>query len=82
MNFKKWVKSMQTAGYNGAHTVYVFLKLHFMQLFSADATYNTIFSKNKKLPSKVAHNPTRQRDFSLAIFCFVQLRHNLNSFLV
>ena len=21
MNFKKWVKSTQTAGYNGAHTV-------------------------------------------------------------
>jgi hypothetical protein len=21
MNFKKWVKSIQTAGYNGAHTV-------------------------------------------------------------
>ena len=23
MNFKKWVKSIQTAGYNGASTVYV-----------------------------------------------------------
>jgi hypothetical protein len=23
MNFKKWVKSIQTAGYNGARTVYV-----------------------------------------------------------
>ena len=22
MNFKKWVKSVQTAGYNGARTVY------------------------------------------------------------
>jgi hypothetical protein len=22
MNFKKWVKSVQTAGYNGAHTVF------------------------------------------------------------
>ena len=22
MNFKKWVKSIQTAGYNGARTVY------------------------------------------------------------
>ena len=25
MNFKKWVKSMQTAGYNGARTVYIYL---------------------------------------------------------
>ena len=24
MNFKKWVKSKQTAGYNGAGTVYLF----------------------------------------------------------
>jgi hypothetical protein len=24
MNFKKWVKSIQTAGYNGARTVYCF----------------------------------------------------------
>ena len=24
MNFKKWVKSIQTAGYNGARTVYSF----------------------------------------------------------
>ena len=24
MNFKKWVKSVQTAGYNGARTVYNF----------------------------------------------------------
>ena len=24
MNFKKWVKSMQTVGYNGARTVYTF----------------------------------------------------------
>ena len=23
MNFKKWVKSIQTAGYNGARTVYI-----------------------------------------------------------
>ena len=28
----------------------------------------------KKLPSKVAHNPTRPRVFSPASFCFVQLR--------
>ena len=27
----------------------------------------------KKLPSKVAHNPTRPRVFSPASFCFVQL---------
>ena len=24
MNFKKWVKSIQTAGYNGARTVYIY----------------------------------------------------------
>jgi hypothetical protein len=33
MNFKKWVKSIQTAGYNGARTVYGNLR----------------FKKNKKL---------------------------------
>ena len=49
-----------------------------MQLFSVDAT---IFKKKicppkhkKKLPSKVAHNPTRPTVFSPASFCFVQLR--------
>ena len=26
MNFKKWVKSIQTAGYNGARTVYAFIQ--------------------------------------------------------
>ena len=53
-----------------------------MQLFSADAK---IFSKKisifffasqniKKIPSKVAHNPTRPPVFSPAIFCIVKLR--------
>ena len=52
-----------------------------MQIFSADAT---IFKKRKikkncppkrkKVPKKVAHNPIRQTVFSLASFCFVQLR--------
>ena len=49
-----------------------------MQLFSADTT---IFSKKKfvpqtikKLPSKVAHNPTRPIVFSPASFCFEKLR--------
>ena len=27
MNFKKWVKSIQTAGYNGARTVYFYFAL-------------------------------------------------------
>ena len=27
MNFKKWVKSIQTAGYNGARTVYILVFL-------------------------------------------------------
>ena len=27
MNFKNWVKSIQTAGYNGARTVHTFEKL-------------------------------------------------------
>ena len=52
-----------------------------MQLFSAAAT---IFFKKlkkkiapqdiKKLPSKLAHNPTRPTVFSPARFCFVKLR--------
>ena len=27
LNFKKWIKSIQTAGYNGARTVYIILTL-------------------------------------------------------
>ena len=27
LDFKKWVKNIQTAGYNGACTVYVYFKL-------------------------------------------------------
>ena len=52
-----------------------------MQLFSADATIflkkieKTFAPQNiKKLPSKVADNPTRPTVFSPASFCFVQLR--------
>ena len=52
-----------------------------MQLFSADATIffleiQIFFApKNmKKLPSKVAHNWLGLAVFSLASFCFVQLR--------
>ena len=29
MNFKKWVKSIQTVGYNGAHTVFEHVQKHF-----------------------------------------------------
>ena len=29
MNFKKWLKSIQTAGYNGARTVYIWLLIVF-----------------------------------------------------
>ena len=37
MNFKKWVKSVQTAGYNGARTVHGFvykLMIYFFRLSS------------------------------------------------
>ena len=65
-----------------ARTKAQWVEISFMQLYSADAT---IFSKKKiriffapqnikKLPSKVAHNPTRPPDFSPANFCFVKLR--------
>ena len=40
MNFKKWVKSIQTAGYNGARTVYeakALFKSSIKQLSSKDA---------------------------------------------
>ena len=36
--------------------------------------------KHKKVPSKVAHNPTRPRVFSPASFCFVQLRQFFSLF--
>ena len=52
-----------------------------MQLLSADAKIfkkkNQKFfcpPKHKKLPSKVAHNPTKPPVFSPASFCFVKLR--------
>jgi hypothetical protein len=52
-----------------------------MQLFSAEATIFKKELKNifdpqnmEKLPSKVAHNPTRPPVFSPASFCFVKLR--------
>ena len=31
MNFKKWVKSIQTAGYNGARTVLIYLALEIIE---------------------------------------------------
>ena len=59
----------------------IYLLVHLMRLFSADTA---IFSKNdskkfpakalEKLPSKVAHNPTRPTVFNPANFRFVQLR--------
>ena len=52
-----------------------------MQLFRADfEIFLRIFQKkfchpkHKKLPSKVAHNPTTPPVFSPASFCFVKLR--------
>ena len=45
-----------------------------MQLDSADATIFLPPQNIKKLPSKVAHIPTRPTGFSPARFCFVQLR--------
>ena len=32
MNFKKWVKNIQTAGYNGARTVFAFYPKYFRRL--------------------------------------------------
>ena len=49
-----------------------------MQLFSVDAKmfFQKMFcpTKHKKLPSKLAHNPTRPPVFIPASFCFVKLR--------
>ena len=60
---------------------YIFFKLLFMQLFSADTTmsskkFSKLFCPQNitKLSSKVAHNPTRPPVFSQASFCFVKLR--------
>ena len=33
MNFKKWVKSIQTAGYNGAHTVYIYSEVRIIRKY-------------------------------------------------
>jgi len=33
MNFKKWVKSIQTAGYNGARTVYISYNISFYKQY-------------------------------------------------
>ena len=47
-------------------------KNNFMQLFSADTTIFFFAPQNKKMPSKIAHNPTRV--IIPASFCFVELR--------
>ena len=58
-----------------------------MQLFGADAKIflkkkSNFFCppKHKKLPSKIAHNPTRPRVLIPAIFCFVEMRQFLSLF--
>jgi hypothetical protein len=37
MNFKKWVKSIQTSGYNGARTVFAFYPKYFRRLIKRTA---------------------------------------------
>jgi hypothetical protein len=41
MNFKKWVKSIQTAGYNGARTVIDLINSHKNSLGKANLTFPT-----------------------------------------
>ena len=36
MNFKKWVKNIQTAGYNGSHTVLIFFHELINNIFFGD----------------------------------------------
>ena len=45
MNFKKWVKSIQTAGYNGARTVY---ETQFGQIAKIPLLYITLAYKPHK----------------------------------
>ena len=40
MNFKKWVKSIQTAGYNGARTVYKYFKAENLNNFPSKSVNN------------------------------------------
>ena len=46
MNFKKWVKNIQTAGYNGAHTVVGHQNAN-QGLFTKDANKGTWLVKNR-----------------------------------
>ena len=45
MNFKKWVKSIQTAGYNGARTVYGFFsRIDYSAIETSDYELNTFLT--------------------------------------
>ena len=51
MNFKKWVKSIQTAGYNGARTVFYFdilLTNHFQDYFTRLYDNSHFFSNHNQ----------------------------------
>ena len=78
MNFKKWVKSIQTAGYNGAHTVFKF------SVQDSDLEYlfwrrkNSPVSSDLKPPLKVANIQTRFKSFWGSHYLEdVYLRHEL-----
>ena len=55
MNFKKWVKSIQTAGYNGAHTVLVLINGEIIQrgnhqiLLEAGGLYKELCDQQAKV---------------------------------
>ena len=59
MNFKKWVKSIQTAGYNGARTVVLITDWHFCRKWGKNGkleTFYKIYLYIKVLRVKIGHH--------------------------
>ena len=48
LDFKKWIKSIQTAGYNGACTVFQFYKMY-LYMFSFDKNLTNLVPLSYKL---------------------------------
>ena len=78
MNFKKWVKSIQTAGYNGVRTVHLLLLV-----FNKTIIIKKFQRKLKKFNEKVdieqkivRHIAVREHFFRLAFMELTPIRFN------
>ena len=56
LTFKKWVKNIQTAGYNGARTVCRKHVRDFLEALLQEGFYGDYFEKRKNYKKYFAHN--------------------------